>query len=221
IFILDRFSRAATINKLSIAEANAQSFIFFLAGFETSTATATFALYELAHHQDKVYKEIDETLTKHDLTYDAMNKMPYLTKVISETLRQYPPLSMLNHICTKDINLPTTNIYLLKGTSIFIPILGLHRDPSIYPNPDKFDPERFNTDEKARRHPYAYLPFGEGPRICIGTKFGHVQTKVGLVSLLSKYKFKPHSQTAVPFIFNEKSFGLAVKGGIHLTIEQR
>ncbi|XP_077259204.1 cytochrome P450 6k1-like [Temnothorax americanus] len=137
-------------------------------GFETSTATATFALYELAHHQDKVYKEIDETLTKHDLTYDAMNKMPYLTKVINETLRKYPPLSMLNHICTKVINLPTTNIYLLKETSIFIPILGLHRDPSIYPNPDKFDPERFNADEKARRHPYAYLPFGEGPRICIG-----------------------------------------------------
>ncbi|TGZ57218.1 putative cytochrome P450 6a20 [Temnothorax longispinosus] len=128
----------STINKLTMAEATAQNFIFFLAGFETSTATATFALYELAHHQDKVHKEIDETLTKHDLTYDAMNEMPYLTK----TLRKYPPLPMLNHI----------------------------------------------------------------------SQFGHVQTKVGHVSLLSKYKFKPHSQTAVPFIFNEKSFGFAVKG---------
>ncbi|XP_024874731.1 probable cytochrome P450 6a13, partial [Temnothorax curvispinosus] len=168
-------------------------------GFETSTATATFALYELAHHrdiQDKVHKEIDETLTKHDLTYDAMNEMPYLTKVINETLRKYPPLPMLNHICTKNINLPTTNIHLPKGTSIFIPILRLHWDPSIYPDSDKFDPERFNADEKARMHPYAYLPFGEGPRICIGARFGHVQTKVGLVSLLFKYKFKPHSQTA-------------------------
>ncbi|XP_071652895.1 probable cytochrome P450 6a23 [Temnothorax longispinosus] len=217
----------STINKFTMKEAIAQSFIFFLAGFETSAATATFALYELAHNpdiQDKVHKEIDKVLAKHNdgLTCKAIKEMENLEKVIDETLRKYPPLPMLNRICTKDITLSsTTDIHLPKGTSILIPILGLHRDPSIYPDPDKFNPDRFNLDEKARRHGYSYLPFGQGPRICIGAKFGKMQTKVGLVSLLSKYKFKPHSQTAVPFIFNEKSFGLAVKGGIHLIIEQR
>jgi len=60
------------------------------------------------------------------------------------------------------------NIRLPKGTSITIPVLGLHRDPTIYPNPDKFDPERFNTDQIKERHPYVYLPFGQGPRNCIG-----------------------------------------------------
>lgn len=83
-------------------------------------------------------------------------------------MRKYPPLSTLNRICTKEIVLPTTNIHLPKGTLITIPVLGVQRDPSIYPDPDKFDPERFNTDQVAKRHPYAYLPFGEGPRICIG-----------------------------------------------------
>lgn len=87
---------------------------------------------------------------------------------IPEILRKYPPLPILNRICTEEITLPTTNIRLPKGTSITIPILGLHRDPSIYPDPDKFDPERFNTAQIKERHPYAYLPFGQGPRNCIG-----------------------------------------------------
>ena len=81
------YSPAATVNKFTMTEATAQSFIFFLAGFETSAATATFALYELAHHQDiqdKVHQEIDEILAKHgDLTCDAVNEMPYLHKVIN------------------------------------------------------------------------------------------------------------------------------------------
>jgi hypothetical protein len=75
---------------------------------------------------------------------------------------------MLNRICTEEIDLPNTNIRLPKGTLITIPLLGIHRDPSIYPDPDKFDPERFNGDKVKERHSYAYMPFGEGPRNCIG-----------------------------------------------------
>ncbi|XP_011705921.1 PREDICTED: probable cytochrome P450 6a13, partial [Wasmannia auropunctata] len=153
-------------------EAAAQSYIFFIAGFETTSMTLIFALYELAQHQDiqdKVHKEIDKILAKYnDLTYDGVNEMTYLHKVISETMRKYPPLPYLNRICTKEVVLPTTNIRVPKGTLITIPMLGLHRDPSIYPDPDKFDPERFNADEIEKRHPYTYLPFGEGPRNCIG-----------------------------------------------------
>ncbi|XP_011701012.1 PREDICTED: probable cytochrome P450 6a20 isoform X1 [Wasmannia auropunctata] len=214
-----------TVNKLTMAEAAAQSYIFFIAGFESVSTTVTFALYELAQHQDiqdKVCKEIDEILAKHGgLTYDAMNEMTYLHKVMNETLRKYPPIPLLVRICTKDIDLPTTNIHLPKGTLINIPLLGLHRDPSIYPDPDKFDPERFNADKVAERHPYAYLPFGEGPRNCIGARFGYMQTKVGLVSLLSKYNFKLHSRTQDPIIFNEKFPVLSAKGGVHLIIEPR
>ncbi|XP_071650149.1 cytochrome P450 6k1-like isoform X1 [Temnothorax longispinosus] len=215
----------STVNKLTMEEATSQSFIFFLAGFETSAATSMFAIYELAKNQviqNKVRQEIDEILEKHGgLTYDAVNEMTYLEKVINETLRKYPPIPMLNRICTKDIDLPIVNIRIPKGIPIVIPVLGLHRDPSIYPDPERFDPERFAEDEKAKRHRFTFLPFGGGRRKCIGEPFGNIQTKIGLVSLLSKYRFKPHSQTAVPFIFNEKSFGLAVKGGVYLVIEPR
>ncbi|XP_039312723.1 cytochrome P450 6k1-like [Solenopsis invicta] len=216
---------SSNISKLTMAEATAQGFVFFAAGFETSSSTATFALYELAQYQDmqdKVSNEINEILAKHGgLTYDAVNDMTYLHKILNETLRKYPPLPILNRICTEEINLPTTNIRLPKGTLITIPLLGIHRDPSIYPDPDKFDPERFNADKVEKRHPYAFIPFGEGPRNCIGSRFGYLQTKVGLVYLLSKYKFKLHSRTPVPLVFSERSAVLATKSGVYLTIEPR
>ncbi|XP_039312861.1 probable cytochrome P450 6a14 [Solenopsis invicta] len=216
-------NESSNITKLTMEEAAAQSFIFFAAGFETSATTMTFALYELAQQhdiQDKTRNEIDEVLTKHgELTYDAVNDMTYLQKVISETLRKYPPVSILNRICTKEIELP--NFRVPKGTLITIPLLELHRDLSIYQDPDKFDPERFNADEIKERHPYAYMPFGEGPRNCIGLRFGYLQVKVGLLSLLSKYKFKLHSRTAVPLTFYEGALVLQPKSGVHLIIEPR
>lgn len=221
----DITSISSNVNKLTMSEAAAQAYVFFLAGFETSSTTATYCLYELAQHQDiqnKVREEIDEMLKKHgELTYNAVNEMTYLHKVINETMRKYPPLPVLNRVCTKNLNLPTTNIHVTEGTLITIPVLGLHRDPLIYPDPDKFDPERFNADKIATRHPYAYLPFGEGPRVCIGMRFGYMQTKVGLVSLLSKFKFNLHPRTPVPLIFDEAPLVLTAKGGVHLIIEHR
>lgn len=88
--------------------------------------------------------------------------------MIAETLRKYPPLPILNRVCTKDIELPNSNVVVSKGTTLVIPVLGIHRDPNIYPEPEKFIPERFSEEQIRDRHQYSYLPFGEGPRICIG-----------------------------------------------------
>lgn len=86
----------------------------------------------------------------------------------TETLRKYPPGSFLTRQCTKDYPLPKSRHVFRKGEMVTISILGLHRDPEYYPDPMKFDPERFSSEEVAKRHPYTFLPFGEGPRICIG-----------------------------------------------------
>jgi cytochrome P450 family 6 len=86
----------------------------------------------------------------------------------SETLRKYPPVPILNRECTKAYKIPDTDIVLEKGMLSVIPVLALHHDPKYYPEPERFDPERFSEEEKAKRHHYVYLPFGEGPRICIG-----------------------------------------------------
>ncbi|XP_069672099.1 probable cytochrome P450 6a14 [Periplaneta americana] len=212
--------------KLSMNSVAAQAFVFFVAGFETSSTTMTFCLYELSLNpdiQDRVRREIDEILKKHDgkLTYEAVQEMEYLDKVVSETLRKYPPLPILNRECTKTYHIPGTDVVLNKGDPTVIPVLGLHHDPKYYPNPERFDPERFSEEEKAKRHHYVYLPFGEGPRICIGLRFGLMQTKVGLISLLYRYQFNASKETPVPLVMDVKSFILSPVGGMHLQIKKR
>lgn len=213
----------ATETKLTMSEAAAQAFVFYLAGFETSSTTVTFCLYELSMHQDiqdRVRQEIRTVLKKHgELSYNAVNDMPYLHKVVSETLRKYPPVVFLNRICTKDIQIETTDFHIPTGTSIMVPVYGIHRDPDIYPDPDKFDPERFSEENVKNRHPYAYLPFGEGPRICIGLRFGLIQTKVGIIRSLLKNRFKLAPNTPTSLEFKEGSLILMAKGGVNLTIE--
>lgn len=78
-----------------------------------------------------------------------------------------------------------------------MPTYAFHHDPELYPNPSKFDPDRFLDENKSTRHPFAHLPFGEGPRICIGLRFGLMQVKVGLAMLLKKFKFEVCDKTNV------------------------
>lgn len=128
---------------------------------------------------------------------------------------------MLNRVCTKDIVLPTTSLHMSKGVDVVIPVLAIHRDPEIYPDPEKFDPERFTEANIASRHPYTYLPFGEGPRVCIGMRFAYAQTKVGLISILSKYRVRLGPKTSVPLEFDPGLPVLSAKGGIELIVEPR
>ncbi|XP_043258935.1 probable cytochrome P450 6a20 [Colletes gigas] len=213
----------ATQNKLTMIEASAQAYVFYLAGFETSSTTVTFCLYELAMHQDiqeKLRDEILTTIKKHDgLTYNAVNDMTYLHKVVSETLRKYPPVPVLNRICTKETKLDGTNVSIPEGTPVVIPVYGLHWDPDIYPDPEKFDPERFSEENIKTRHPYSYLPFGEGPRICIGLRFGLIQVKVGIISALQKHKIKFAANSSSDLEFETGTLVLMAKGGVHLTVE--
>jgi cytochrome P450 family 6 len=89
-------------------------------------------------------------------------------RYVTETLRKYPPVPTLNRECSKDYRIPGSHVTIEKGTQVVIPVEALQHDPQYYPEPDKFDPERFSEEAKNRRHHYVYLPFGEGPRLCIG-----------------------------------------------------
>lgn len=86
----------------------------------------------------------------------------------AESLRKYPPVPAFRRVCTKKYKVPGTEIVLEEDSTVLIPVYGIHHDPQYYPNPDKFDPERFSDENKKKRHPFAFLPFGEGPRMCIG-----------------------------------------------------
>lgn len=87
-----------------------------------------------------------------------------------ETLRKYPPAPLLSRKCEYKYQIPNSNVELPAGMRVIIPIYGLHHDPNYYPDPARFNPERFTEENKRARHPYTYLPFGEGPRNCIGTR---------------------------------------------------
>jgi cytochrome P450 family 6 len=83
----------------------------------------------------------------------------------------YPALAAVTRQCTKPITLRATDVTVEKGTMVLVPILGLHHDPKYFPDPERFDPERFTEEEKKKRPQFCYIPFGEGPRMCIGSVF--------------------------------------------------
>ncbi|EFA02820.1 cytochrome P450 6BQ6 [Tribolium castaneum] len=212
--------KALTMNELA-----AQSFVFFAAGFETSSTTVTFALLELALNQDiqqKLREEINTCLAKSngELTYQAIMEMTYMDKVLQETLRKYPPVPFLTRRCTKDYTIPETSIKLRKGDHVGISVVGIQNDPEYYPDPEKFVPERFNEENKNSRHPFTWMPFGEGPRICIGLRFGMLQSKVGLAALLKNYKITLNSKTKMPIEMEKSSFITSVNGGVWLNVEK-
>ncbi|XP_055592502.1 cytochrome P450 6a2-like [Uranotaenia lowii] len=208
---------------LSMDEIAAQSFIFFIAGFETSSSNQTYCLYELALNQDcqdKARKCVKQAIEKHGgLTYEAVCDMAYLDQCINETLRLYPSVPVLERKAFKDYKMPNSKAIIPKGMKVQIPAFAIHRDESIYPNPMVFDPDRFSPEEVANRHPCAFLPFGEGPRICIGLRFGMLQSRVGLATVLNSYRVTPCSKTTIPLEYSSTAAVLQPKGAVWLRFE--
>ncbi|XP_051155372.1 probable cytochrome P450 6a14 [Leptopilina boulardi] len=215
---------AKIADTISMSAACAQSFVFFIAGFETSSSTTTYCLHELAQNleiQEKLRKEINSTLGgRNTLTYEDIQGISYLDKVVSETLRKYPILPILNRICLKDYQIPNSNFYIKKGMKIIIPVLGLHNDPNIYPNPEEFRPERFDSDQVAKRNSFAYLPFGEGPRICIGKRFGLLQVKVALIKILTEFKITICEKTEIPLKPTKRNILIMPESDVFLRVER-
>lgn len=138
----------------------------------------------------------------------------------TETLRLYPPASNLIRSATINYQIPETNVTIPKGTMVFIPVYAIHHDAEYYPNPEKFDPERFSPEKVKERHNMAHLPFGEGPRNCIGSRFGLMQTKVGLITLLRYFQFNISSKTIIPLVISPKGIILTSKGGFYLKLKK-
>lgn len=151
----------------------AQVFVFFAAGFETSSSATSFTLHQLAYHpeeQKKIQKEIDTVLSKYNnkFCYDAIKEMSYLEMAFKEGLRLFPALGYLSRECARKYTIPDTNITIDEGVKIIIPVQAIHLDEKYYDNPEQFKPERFSQEEIQKRNKYVYFPFGAGPRACIG-----------------------------------------------------
>ncbi|XP_054712574.1 cytochrome P450 3A19-like [Uloborus diversus] len=192
--------------KLSSVELVAQSILFLLAGYDTTASTLSFASYLLAINpdvQDKLFSEISDTLssTSGELNYEALQSMKYLDCVISETLRLYPPATRLERTADEDYELGVMGITIPKGMLVTIPSIALHKDPKYFPDPEKFNPDRFSPQERGKRDIYVYMPFGSGPRNCVGMRFALLEVKVCLAFIVSYFRIKKCPETKVPLEF--------------------
>ncbi|EDW74918.2 uncharacterized protein Dwil_GK19088 [Drosophila willistoni] len=202
----------------------AQAFVFLLAGFETSSSTMGFALYELATNQDvqdKAREEVKQVLAKHgELNYEAIKELKYMQQVFYETMRLWPILPILFRQAEKEYPVPGTNDVFEAGTHLVIPVEAIQHDPEIYPDPEKFDPERFTPEAVEQRHAMAWLPFGSGPRNCIGARFGEMQSIVGLATLVHNFKFVPSIDTQIPLKLSKTVFLTSPEAGIKLDVQK-
>ncbi|XP_065366569.1 cytochrome P450 6a9-like [Calliphora vicina] len=212
--------------KLTLGEMAAQMVLFFTAGFETSSTTLGFSLYELARHenmQQQLRQEINEVWLKYEknFNYDSLKEMIYLNQVIQETLRLYTVLPVLNRCCLEDFPVPGHPKYIIKkGMNVLIPAIAVHRDEEFYPLANEFNPDNFLPSKVLERDSILHLPFGEGPRNCIGLRFGQMQTRLALAFLVQNFKFSVCAQTQIPPVFDKNSYFLGAEKGVYLKVEK-
>lgn len=199
-----------------------QSFIFLVAGYETSSNTLAFTCYLLAVHpecQKKLQEEVDEFFSRHDtVDYANVQELKYLDMVICESLRLYPPAFRVARDVEEDTVL--NGQFLPKGASLEIPTGFLHYDPQHWTEPTKFIPERFTPEAKARRHPFVYLPFGAGPRSCVGMRLAQLEIKVALVHIFRRFNVVACEDTEIPLELKSHTT-LGPKNGVMVKITER
>nr|CAI5847744.1 unnamed protein product [Callosobruchus analis] len=216
----------STVLKVTNQDIASQAMIFFFGGFDSVSNLMCFATHELAENpeiQSRLRDEILETANACNgkLTYEALLKMKYMDMVVSETLRKWPNNVASDRVCTKPYTIEPSKpgeipIHLKKGDTIWMPIYGLHHDYRYFPHPERFDPERFSDENKDKIVPYSYLPFGAGPRNCIGSRFALLETKAVLFHLLSQFEIVPINKTQIPLKLNKKSFNFVAENGFWL-----
>lgn len=185
---------------LTDSEILAQAMVFILAGYETTSNSLSFVAYNLATCPEcmhRLQQEIDQVLpNRAPVTYEALRCMDYLDMVLNESLRLYPAAGRLERVCKKTIEI--NGVSIPQGTTVTVPVFALHQDPELWPEPEQFNPERFSKENKERLDPYSYLPFGAGPRNCIGMRFAMLSMKAALVQILQEFTFSPCSETQIP-----------------------
>ncbi|KXJ70318.1 hypothetical protein RP20_CCG024124 [Aedes albopictus] len=203
----------------------AQAFLFFFGGFETSSKALSFALFELAYNQeiqDRAREEVQRVLAKHEglLTYEALKDMVYVEQIVHESLRKYAPIGNIVRVANEPYEISKPDFTLEKGTMVMIPIHSIHHDPDIYPDPSRFDPDRFTPEAINGRPSHSFLPFGHGPRNCIGMRFALLEVKFGIAQLVSRLRFTVNEKTQLPLQYDPKANVATALGGLWLDVER-
>ncbi|KAM4610376.1 cytochrome P450 3A30-like [Polymixia lowei] len=185
-----------------------QAMIFIFAGYETSSSTLCFLAYNLATNPDIqkiLQEEIDEAFPeKGRPTYEVLMQMEYLDMVMNESQRLFPIANRLERVAKTSVEV--NGVAIPKGTVVMIPVYTLHRDPALWPEPEAFKPERFSKENRDNMDAYAYVPFGAGPRNCIGMRFALLMMKLAVVEILQNFSFVTCKETDVPMELGNDGF---------------
>ncbi|XP_038867180.1 cytochrome P450 3A27-like isoform X2 [Salvelinus namaycush] len=204
----DHRSKEAAHKGLTDHEILSQALTYIFGGYETSSSTLGFLSYNLATNPDvqaALQDEIDQIFPdKAPPTYEGLMQMEYLDMVINETLRVYPIISRLERVAKATVEV--NGVTIPKGTVVMIPIMVLHHHPTHWPKPDVFRPERFSKENRENIDPYTFLPFGMGPRNCIGMRFALQAIKLVIVEILQSFSFVTCKETEVPLELFDNGF---------------
>lgn len=165
--------------------------ILFVAGHETSANTLSWTLYLLAQHPDvlkKVKAELNTVCPGRAPTFAELRQLTYLTQVINESMRLYPPAWITDRVPLEDDQV--NGITIPKGTMVSVFIYGLHHQKESWNEPEVFRPERFNNENRKNRPPFSFMPFGGGPRLCIGNNFAMMEIQLVLAAVLRRFKIR-------------------------------
>ena len=179
-----------TKRQMNTAELRDNLLTFIVAGHETTALTLSWALYLMGFDQavqQKARAEAQTVLQGRAATGADVENLPYIRQIIDETLRLYPPAGVISRTAQRNDTLCGREIR--PGDTVMVPIYALGRHQQLWDQPDVFDPDRFKDRKAIDR--YAYLPFGDGPRICIGASFAQQEAVIILATLLSRFRFTP------------------------------
>jgi cytochrome P450 len=221
--LLDRLIAARddeTGGKMSNQEVRDETVIIFIAGHETTAVAMTFVWYLLSQHpkeEAKLWAELDSVLGGRLPAYDDLAKLPYTRMVIEEAMRLYPPAPGISNrraqgedvLCGHRIK-PQANILIAPWV--------LHRHAALWNDPLRFDPERFSPERSAGRHRFAYLPFGGGPRICIGAALAMTEASLILATIAQRYRVRLAPGEKIEL---RNRITLRPKDGLRMILERR
>nr|XP_048295872.1 cytochrome P450 4F4 [Myodes glareolus] len=206
--------------QLSDEDIRAEADTFMFEGHDTTASGLSWILYNLARHpeyQERCRQEVQELLRNRNSTeieWDDLAQLPFLTMCIKESLRLHPPVTVISRRCTQDVGLPDGRV-IPKGVVCMISIFGTHHNPTVWPDPEVYDPSRFDPENIKDRSPLAFIPFSAGPRNCIGQTFAMNEMKVALALTLLRFRVLPDDQEPR----RQPQLILRAEGGLWLRVE--
>jgi cytochrome P450 len=196
-----------------------ESLQLMVAGNETSSNALAWTFYLLARHpdcRDRIHGEVCDVFADGPIDYGGLHRLSFTVQVLDEAMRLYPPFWMIDRIAKRSDNIQ--GVHIPAGVTVIPYIYGAHRNLGSWEDPETFDPGRFAPERRSGRHPFAHIPFGGGPRVCIGSNMAIMQMLLVLVSFVRRYDFRMASEASVAI---DPMMILRPGGAINLCFERR